>query len=118
MPAWGKAGYSLVEVLVALAIFSLSAPAIAVGVSLAVRTAHISENLTLATILAQDKLEELRAQSGLRSSGGDSPRSGFRREWSIASDSPETGMTRIDVSISWSDYESHALALATVVVDE
>ncbi|MBI3798277.1 MAG: prepilin-type N-terminal cleavage/methylation domain-containing protein [Deltaproteobacteria bacterium] len=115
MPAWGKAGYSLVEVLVALAIFSLSAPGIAVGVSLAVRTTHSSANFTVATILAQDKLEELRARSGLRSGGGDSPRPGFSREWSIAPDSPETGMTRIDVAISWSDYESHSLALATVV---
>jgi Tfp pilus assembly protein PilV len=104
-----------VEVLVALAMFSLSAPAIAVGVSLSVRTSHISENLTVATILAQDKLEELRAHSGFRSAGGDTPRPGFSREWSVATDSPETGMTRIDVSISWSDYDSHALALATVV---
>jgi len=104
-----------VEVLVALAIFSLSAPAIAVGVSLSVRTSHISENLTLATIFAQDKLEELRAYSGFRSGGGDTPHRGFSREWSIVTDSPETGMTRLDVSISWSDYESHSLAIATVV---
>ena len=103
------------EVLVALAIFSLSAPGIAVGVSLAVRATHSSANFTLATILAQDKLEELCAQSGFRSGGGDTPRPGFSREWSIAPDSPETGMTRIDVAISWSDYESHSLALATVV---
>src|SRR5262245_28180768 len=115
MPALGKAGYSLVEVLVALAIFSLSAPAIAVGVSLSVRTSHISENLTLATILAQDKLEELRARSSFLSGGGDTPHRGFSREWSVVTDSPETGMTRIDVSIFWSDYETHSLALATVI---
>jgi len=115
MPAWGKAGYSLVEILVALAIFSLSAPGIAVGVSLAVRASHLSENFTLATILAQDKLEELRAQFGFRSSGEDSPRSGFSREWFIVTDSPETGVTRIDVAVSWTDYQSHSITLATVV---
>jgi prepilin-type N-terminal cleavage/methylation domain-containing protein len=115
MPAWKKAGYSLVEILVALAVFSLSAPGIAVGVSLAVRASHISENFTLATILAQDKLEELRAQFGFRGSGEDTPRPGFRREWFIAADSPETGVTRIDVAISWTDYQSHSIALATVV---
>jgi prepilin-type N-terminal cleavage/methylation domain-containing protein len=115
MPAWGKAGYSLVEILVALAIFSLSAPGIAVGVSLAVRASQLSANFTRATILAQDKLEELRAQFGLRSSGADSPGPGFSREWFIAADSPETGVTRIDVAVSWADYQSHSITLATVV---
>jgi prepilin-type N-terminal cleavage/methylation domain-containing protein len=115
MPAWGKAGYSLVEILVALAIFSLSAPGIAVGVSLAVRASQLSANFTLATILAQDKLEDLRAPFGFRSSGEDSPRSGFSREWFIETDSPETGVTRIDVAVSWTDYQSHSITLATVV---
>jgi prepilin-type N-terminal cleavage/methylation domain-containing protein len=115
MPAWRKAGYSLVEILVALAVFSLSAPGISVGVSLAVRTSQTSEHFTLATVLAQDKLEELRAQLGSRSSGSDSPRPGFSRQWFIASDSPETGVTRIDVAVSWTDYQPHSLTLATVV---
>jgi len=115
MPAWGKAGYSLVEILVALAVFSLSVPGIAAGVSLAVRASQTSEHFTQATVLAQDKLEELRAQFGSRSSGEDTPRPGFSRAWFIASDSPETGVMRIDVAISWTDYQPHSLTLATVV---
>ncbi len=115
MPAWGKAGYSLVEILVALAVFSLSVPGITVGVSMAVRANQTSEHFTLATVLAQDKLEELRAQFGSRSSGSDSPRPGFSRQWFIASDSPETGVVRIDVAVSWTDYQPHSLTLATVV---
>ena len=115
MPAWGKAGYSLVEILVALAVFSLSAPGITVGVSLAVHASQTSAHFTLATVLAQDKLEELRAQLGARSNGSDSPRSGFDRQWSVAADSPETGVVRIDVAVSWTDYQPHSLTLATVV---
>jgi prepilin-type N-terminal cleavage/methylation domain-containing protein len=115
MSALGKAGYSLVEVLVAITIFSLSAPGIATGVALAVRTGQISSNFTQATILAQDKLEDLRSQEGFRSSGSDSPRPGFIREWFVIPDSPEAGVVRIDVAVSWTDYESHSLALTTAV---
>ena len=111
----GKAGYSLVEVLVAITIFSLSAPGIATGIAMAVRAGQVSENFTLATILAQDKLEELRSQEGFRSSGSDAPRPEFAREWFITSDSPETGVVRIEVAVSWTDYESHSLAITTVV---
>jgi prepilin-type N-terminal cleavage/methylation domain-containing protein len=115
MAAPGKAGYSLIEVLVAITIFSLSAPGIATGVAMAVRAGQVSENFTLATILAQDKLEELRSQDGFRSGGSDAPRSGFAREWFVTPDAPETGVVRIDVAVSWTDYESHALTLTTAV---
>ncbi len=115
MSAPGKAGYSLVEVLVAISIFSLSAPSLAVGVTLAVRANQISEHFTQATALAQDKLEELRSQEGFRSSGSDTPQPGFTREWIVTSDSPEIGVVRLEVAISWTYYESQSITLATVV---
>jgi prepilin-type N-terminal cleavage/methylation domain-containing protein len=115
MSAPGKAGYSLVEVLVAISIFSLTAPGIAVGVAMAVRANQISEHLTQATTFAQDKLEELRSQEGFRSSGSDTPQPGFAREWIITPDNPETGVVRLDVAVSWTDYESRSITLATVV---
>ena len=115
MSVLGKAGYSLVEILVALTVFSLSAPGIAAGVALAVRAGQMSENFTLATILAQDKLEDLRSQLGFRSSGSDAPRPGFTREWFVTPDSPEPGVVRLDVAVSWTDYESHSIALTTAV---
>jgi prepilin-type N-terminal cleavage/methylation domain-containing protein len=115
MSASGKAGYSLVEVLVAISIFSLSAPSLAVGVTLAVRANQISEHFTQAAAFAQDKLEELRSQEGFRSSGSDTPRSGFTREWIVTRDSPEAGAVRLEVAVSWTYYESYSIALATVV---
>lgn len=63
MPALGKAGYSLIEILVALSVFSLTALGLAAGATTVIRTGKVSADFTLATILAQDKLEELCAQS-------------------------------------------------------
>ena len=52
MPAPGNTGYSLLEILVAMAIFSIATVALTSSIALGVRTNHASERLTHATILA------------------------------------------------------------------
>lgn len=115
MPAMGKAGYSLIELLVAVTLFAISALGLATGVVMVVRSGALSDNLTRATILAQDKLEELTASDGPRVGGTDTPQPGFIRVWTIAPDDPETGVARIDVSVSWEGRDSRAVSLVTVV---
>ena len=115
MPALGRAGYSLIEVLVALTLFSVAALGISAGVATVVRTGKLSADFTHATILAQDKLEELRAQVGPVTTGSDSPQSGFARTWAVTPDSPETGVTQINVTVSWEDFTPHTVTLTTVV---
>jgi len=116
MSAAGKGGgYSLVEVLVALSVFSLVALSISSGVATGVRAGTMSAHFTLATILAQDKLEELRAQFEPVSSGSDTPQPGFSRAWDITPDSPQVGVVQIEVTVSWTDYQPHMISLATVV---
>jgi type II secretion system protein I len=115
MPAMGRAGYSLIEVLVAVTIFSLTALALSAGVGAVVRANNISAKLTLATILAQDKLEELCAQSGSRSGDSDVPQAGFTRTWIVTPDSPVEGVAQIDVTVSWHDYQARIITLTTVV---
>jgi prepilin-type N-terminal cleavage/methylation domain-containing protein len=115
MPAWGKAGYSLIEVLVAVTLFSLTALSISAGVGRTIRTNILSANFTQATILAQDKLEELRAQSAVLGDDTDTPHPGFTRTWEITPDAPEQGVSRIDVTVSWTDDRPHTVTLTTVV---
>src|SRR5262245_54910324 len=115
MPAIRKAGYSLIEILVALAFFSIVSLGISVGVAMVVRTGKLSKDFTQATILAQDKLEELSAQVGSLAEGSDSPQPGFTRTWAVASDSPEVGVTQVDVTVSWTDFTPHTITLTTVM---
>ncbi len=117
MPAAGKAGYSLIEILVALTLFSLVALGLSVGVGIAVRASKLSADFTLATILAQDKLEELSAQTVFLSDGSDAPAPGFTRDWSVTADAPEAGVTQIDVTVSWTDTTPHTVSLTAVVND-
>jgi prepilin-type N-terminal cleavage/methylation domain-containing protein len=117
MPALGKAGYSLLEILVALTLFSVAALGLSAGVVTVVRAGKVSADYTQAAILAQDKLEELRAQLAPLSGGSDTLRPGFTRVWAITPDSPEVGVTRIDVSVAWVDSLPYTITLASVVND-
>ena len=110
-----NAGFSLLEILVALTVFSIASVALTTGVTTSIRANNTSEHLTQATILAQDKLEALLASAPIFATGSDAPRTGFSRTWTIASDTPQIGVTQISVSISWADYTSHAITVTTVV---
>jgi type II secretion system protein I len=109
------AGYSLIEILVAFAIFSIAAVALTSGVTTVIRSSNESEHLTQATILAQDKLEALSAQVTPLSGGNDTPRAGFTRVWTVTPGSPQAGVTRLDVTVSWTDYLPHTVTLTTAV---
>ncbi|MEW6296728.1 MAG: prepilin-type N-terminal cleavage/methylation domain-containing protein [Thermodesulfobacteriota bacterium] len=115
MPATGKVGYSLVEILVALTLFSLAALGLSAGVGTAIRAGQRSADFTLATILAQDKLEELFAQGTLVSDGSDAPQPRFTRVWVVTPDAPEIGVAQIDVTVSWADSAEHTVTLTTVL---
>ena len=109
-----NAGYSLVEVLVAMAVFSIAALGVATAAVTLTRAGHASERVTQATILAQEKLEEFRAAFEPLRDGEDTPRLGYTRRWQVAPDAPEIGVARIEVSVSWPDADQ-PVSLVTVV---
>jgi hypothetical protein len=47
--------------------------------------------------------------------GSDTPRTGFSRTWTIASDTPQVGVAQLNVAVSWADYTSHTITVTTVV---
>lgn len=110
-----NAGFSLLETLVALAVFSIASVALTSGVTTSIRANHTSEHLTQATILAQDKLEALLASAPTFATGSDAPRAGFTRTWTITDDTPSIGVSQIVVSVSWTDYSPHTITVMTVV---
>ena len=110
----GSLGFSLIEVLVSLLLFSVLALSISTSITNAVRQDTISANLTQATMLAQDKLEELSAGFGARS-GSDIPRRGFERTWTMAASTPAGGTARAEVSVSWADAQPRIISVGTII---
>lgn len=102
-------GVGLIEILIAIVLFGI-------GVSLALRTLPESNvamtrgrNITAATNFAQEKVEELMsipfAAADLNSGAHADPENPidrtFTRSWTVADDSPVTGMKTVAVSVSF-----------------
>ena len=104
-----ESGIGLVEIIIAILVFSL-------GIVAALRVLPVSNvstvrsrNITVATNLAQEKIEELMNTSfnsaALSQGTHIDPLNPlnhiFSREWTVADDVPITGMKRVDVTVSF-----------------
>jgi prepilin-type N-terminal cleavage/methylation domain-containing protein len=115
MLALGKVGYSLVELLMAMTLFTIAALGLSAGVVLVSRSGVLSTDLTRASLLAQEKIEELADHTDALVGGTDNPQSRFTRVWSVAPDTPATGVTKLTVEVSWEGNDAQAVSLVTVV---
>ena len=102
-----NAGFSLVEVMVTMAVFAIAAAAIASQMFHA--TATISENnqASEAIALAQQALEDLRTLD-YQDMATDSKTvtwkgKTFTVAWKVTEDEPEAGMKTIVVTVSWDE---------------
>ncbi len=116
-----KCGFTLIEVLVAMGIFSITFLALAAGAGSVMRANETSYNSTIATSLAQDKVEELKARNGsvLISEGPVTDYVGgieFTRAWTVTPNSPVVGTKQVDVTVTWQDYTPHVLTISSAVL--
>ena len=114
-----KGGFTVIEILVAMAILSIAILAIAAGATTVIRANQTSYFNTIATNLAQDKLEELKANPATLASGGpvttpvDSVT--FTRNWTVMADTPVGGLSQIDVTVTWTEYAARTLTISSAV---
>ena len=112
-------GFSLIEVLISLVILAIGFLAIAGMQVTSIRGNSFSNRVTQATILAQDKLEELKnlsythadLSSGQHSEGTITGTI-FSRQYVVA-DTTST-MKTITVTVQWTDGTTHSISLSTI----
>jgi len=129
---WGRitpqGGFTLIEILIAMTIFSTSFLALAAGATTVMKSNHSSYNSTIATNMVQDKLEQLMAGMALPNclvytktdpNCFDNPTTSssvtFDRWLQIEIDKPVVGVTQINVKIEWTDQNAHSLTVSTAV---
>lgn len=118
-----KSGFTLIEVLVAMAIFAVAVLGLAMGAASVMRANQTSYFTTIATNLAQDKLEELKAMPAANITGGGpeiktfvGAPAPFTRTWTVtAACNGVTGLSCITVTIAWTDYIPHTVTVTSAV---
>ncbi len=115
-------GFTLIEVLIAIVILSvglLGMASLTVGI---INGNKFSNDLTTATTLAQDKMEEIRGTSyssvvSETKAVLSSPNDEYKREVTITDDSPATGMKTVSVKVYWggASKEDHNVELKTIL---
>ena len=111
-PHTGHAGFTLIEVLVALAVFALAATAATQTLVTAHRARSTAADLMHATQLAVERMERVRA--GDRAADG-AALGGFERSWSAAPSSSALDLERVDVRVAWVDHGRRALTLSCLM---
>jgi type IV pilus assembly protein PilV len=125
-----QAGFSLIEILVAITLFSVGVLGLAAGTISVTRTNQNSHLNASAINIAQAKFEDLKAMTStafaalscpsFTSTGcSDSPTASgktYARSWQITADSPVTGVNKIDVRVNWADYANQSLTFTAAVL--
>ncbi len=118
------AGFTLIEILVAMVVFAIASLGLAMGVTSVMQSNQRSYMASIATNLAQDKLEELKAMSPVSviscNINCDNPvptTDGveFTRTWNVVDYPPVTGVKQIDVTVQWEDHTTHSFTISSAI---
>jgi len=113
-----KNGFTLLEVLIAMAILSIGLLALAGLQVVVIKGNASSKNLTSAVILAEAKLEELKRGGFTNLRNGNDTHGIFTRSWVITAhpDHPDSeDIRQITVTLTWTDsLGSHTIPITTV----
>ena len=96
-------GFTLIEVLIATAIFSIGILAV---ISMQIMGMNVSSracSLTEAVVAATRQVETLKAQPYADVAGGTSTSGGYSLTWTVANDSPVENNKFINVTVTWTE---------------
>jgi type II secretory pathway pseudopilin PulG len=123
-------GFTLNEILISMLLIIIGILGFSLNTMGVLRGGRTSSNITIATNLAQDKMEQLKVgtlptcptatTSGcfdgpLNSRGTSSPPGIHNRSWVVTVNSPDTGLSKIDVTVSWTDDSPRQIIFSTLV---
>ena len=99
-------GFSLMEVLVAMVIFSISALAVTSLMVNHTKLVSLNAQSSEAIALAQDKLEDLRTMNFTSLASNSAPPvikkgTAYTTSWTVQQNTPATGMATLTITVAW-----------------
>lgn len=126
------AGFTLVEVLIALVVFTIGLLGTAALTVSIIRTNAISKRQSQALVHVQDRLEQVREMGYSNAAAADgteyldpetltwdaaNPYVAFKRETDVVPDTPAAGMTTVTVTVSW-DGDERSVSMTNILADQ
>ena len=121
-----NSGFTLIEVLAAMLILSVGLLGIAALITGIISSNKLSNRISTATVIAQDKMEQIRmtGYSGMPVSDTTTTEdynsitnySLYKRVTFTEVANPDAGMEKITVTVSW-DADAHSVELKTIIAD-
>ncbi|MBC2696509.1 MAG: prepilin-type N-terminal cleavage/methylation domain-containing protein [Desulfobacteraceae bacterium] len=113
-------GFTLIEVLVAMVILSVGLLGTAALITGIINSNKLSNRITTATTLAQDKMEEIKSVSYSNAVSEiraflPSPDNKYEREVTVVDDSPAGNMKTVTVAVFWES--SKSVSLQTILAE-
>ncbi|MDA3833407.1 MAG: type IV pilus modification protein PilV [Spirochaetales bacterium] len=115
-------GFTLMEVLVAMLILSVGLLGMAALITGIVNSNKLSNRISTATVLAQDKMEEIRS-TGYAGAADDTEDYNtisdyplYKRITDVTAGDPAAGMKKIVVTVYW-DSDNHSVVLNTILAE-
>lgn len=126
-----QTGFTFNEILVAMSIIMTAILGYSLNTVSVIRGNAVNDHATAAINLAQDKMEQLKAQQKTIINEDRCPDSGdqsiaatgapngiFARCWTIGDSSLGTRLKQITVKVSWLEREKHEITITTLVYEE
>ena len=112
-------GFTLLEILIALIIFSVGILALTSLTVTATKTGAYGGRMSEAVTFAQDKLEELKANSWDKIVSGADQETGptgisYTRNWKVL-EKETRNLKTVSITIEWKDPVAHSISLLTVI---
>jgi type IV pilus assembly protein PilV len=113
-------GFTLIELMIAIVILSVGLLGMATLTGSIVRNNKLSNDLSAATTLVQDKLEEIRAD-GYTAAASETKTacsgdfSEYQREVIVVSETPAAGMKQVTVKVYWGPSDAHHVEIKTIL---
>ncbi|MBC8200269.1 MAG: type IV pilus modification protein PilV [Desulfobacterales bacterium] len=117
-------GFTLMEVLVAMLILSVGLLGMAALITGIINSNKLSNRISTATVLAQDKMEKIRGvgyddaedEDGTEDYNNISNYLLYKRITAVAAGDPAAGMKKITVTVYW-DSDDHSVVLNTILAE-
>lgn len=111
-------GFTIMEILVAIFIIVIALTGVIAVTCTVINGNAFSKELTTATALAQDTIEDLKNQPYAALADGDpeTVNTSYTRSWKVRTDLPGTGMKTVEVNVAWRRYgQRHDITLSTII---